>query len=115
MCPNQVHSADKWEVLLEIPNGEAGLIAAQRVFADPAKLGHTPRLFSQMASDKGDLFNVDLTVGDIYGRKCTFLPLKLIASSLGKATHDSEDADFFKSFTFLLISNIAFTLTQIVT
>lgn len=77
-------------------------------------MDHTPRLYSQMTSDRGDMFNVDLTVGDIYGRHCKFLPVKLIASSLGKATAESDDVDFFKSLSFLLISNVAFTLRQMV-
>lgn len=80
-------------------------------------------LLDSGADPKAVLFNalltgktapVDLTVGDIYGPKCDFLPLQLIASTLGKAGPDAQPPDFLKSYSFLLLSNIGLVLRQTV-
>ena len=76
--------------------------------------GASPKETIISALQNGDPSKVDLTVGDIYGLKCDFLPLQLIASTLGKAKSDAHPVDFLKSYSFLLLSNIALVLRQIV-
>ena len=57
--------------------------------------------------DKGDNYNIDIRVRDIYGEFCKFLPVDVLASSFGKATSDSSTEDALKSFIFVLIINIS--------
>ena len=63
---------------------------------------------------EGNFNKVDISVGDIYGNKCNFLPQRLLASSLGKASEYSDKISIFKSLIFILVSNVAINLKQIV-
>ena len=63
---------------------------------------------------KGDCSTVDMTVADIYGGNCDNLglPGQLLASSMGKAQHLSEDQkveprDTAKSIILMFCINIA--------
>lgn len=106
--------------MVTIANGEAALLAtirhletsfAQENSPNSSKL---PKELLREASFKTISSKVNMTVGDIYGPTCSFLPVDLIASSLGKTTPDSDPLDFLNSYVFLLISNISLVLRQIV-
>lgn len=94
--------------------GEIFILSTLKILNQKKESSVEPKEFIKQAAIKGDLYNVDMTVGDIYGNKCDFLPIKLIASSLGKASQKSNDFDVLKSFIFLILSNVAFTARQIV-
>lgn len=56
---------------------------------------------------KGNNYNVDIRIRDIYGEQCNILPVDIIASSMGKIQHDSDLKDVLKSFIFVLVINIS--------
>ena len=103
-----------YEKILEINTGEVSILENYEEFFKENALGISFKEFLTKVSSEGRFGKADLTVGDIYGKTCDFLPVDLLASSLGKIDKDANDFDKFKSFLFLLYSNIGFTLRQMV-
>lgn len=93
------------ETLQETKNGEFSFITLKRVL-DSCK-GKDKLSKIEGILDKGDNYNIDIRVRDIYGEFCKFLPVDVLASSFGKATSDSSTEDALKSFIFVLIINIS--------
>lgn len=87
--------------------GEQHLIEILRHFQ---RTSHTNTTFRKQIKDavaNGIIENADMTVGDIFGKSCSFLPVDIIASSLGKTDSETSLDDFLLSNTIIVQSNIA--------
>lgn len=100
--------------LFETMLGEENIIEILRHFR---RSFQTTADFRKQVKDgvvNGIIENADITVGDIYGESCSFLPVDIIASSLGKADSNTSLDDFILSNTIIIQSNIANLYCKIV-
>ena len=109
-CCRFYHHTDKQdtELLLETKNGERSFYTLKRLLTQQKQLSLTEIV------QKGNNYNVDKRVRDIYGSYCQFLPVDIIAASLGKTLSDSPIEDVLKSIIFVLAINICGLLSIVI-
>ena len=88
--------------------GEFGVIGFINILISQKKLHQNQSISSllKQALAKGNNYNVDLTVGDIYGdgiQQVAGLHKNIIASSMGKSAHQLEDPDILDYIKSLLV------------
>lgn len=101
----------KLATISEVAFGEAELFALLKLTFPEKK---DIRFLINEILEKGDSKKVDMTVGDIYGEKCDFLPVSLLASTLANVNNNSDKYDMMKSLLLVFASGIPMTVKKIV-